>query len=107
MNLRKAHDKAAGNIKADVQSKRSIKNKKICCTGTLSKYSRAGVKVAIRKKDAIHRENVTRDVDILVVGTMRTQTAKYTRAVQYNIELMPEAVFYKLMGLRKDEGFVK
>ncbi len=105
MNLRAKHDKVVGNIKADAQANRNIKNKKICCTGTLSKYSRTGVTQAIRKNGAFHRENVTRDVDILVVGTMRSQTAKYTRAVQYNIELMPEAVFYKIMGLDADFVF--
>ena len=111
MNIRAMSDlihKREQEEKKDKKYKRSgLRGKSICFTGTLKRFSRAGIKKHVKKAGAIYKSNVTYEVDMLVVGTMKSQTAKYSRAKVYGIDIISEDRFYKLMKLPKAGGFVE
>lgn len=106
MNLRALQHKQTKDERVTAQKSMSIAGKKVCFTGRLRRLSRAGAIRHLNKNDAIFRENLTKTVDILVVGTMPGTTSKYSRAVEYNTTIMSEETFYEVIELQGN-GFVE
>lgn len=98
MNLRLMEAKKA-KAKSIVDEKLTLKEKKVCFTGKLSRMSRAAAWRELRKKGGVPKENVTKEVDLVVRGKSDWKTTKHQRAIQYGIKMIDESLFYDMVGV--------
>ncbi len=81
------------------QEKGVFKGMVFCVTGTLSSFSRQGVKERIQSEGGRVVSDVTDSVDVLIHGD--SPGSKYTKAQEKGIELWDEEVFLKKLSSGK------
>lgn len=98
MNLRFKEEQIF-QTKKRIEDKLSLKGKKVCFTGTLSRMTRTKARSEVIMAGGTPRDNLTREIDILIKGKTKWKTVKHDRASDYGIKIINESVFYDIIGL--------
>jgi len=70
---------------------------RVCFTGTMNQ-SREECHEQAKRRGLLVQDNVTKNLDILVVADQNTQSSKAKKAREYSVRIINEAAFFELLS---------